>query len=222
MKDGLTGRTDTVSRAWKVKLPPHDYRDAALACLDPDRPQVFQYAMYLLKGDSRLVDLLHRSVDKIKDEEIRESVYYFLWFDHDDPTARDHFFTMLSTKDDAKFNRTVAWLTTSRNQADATTVVPKLSAVLHGDNLERRLIVLERLGNYFAPPGAALAADEVAPFLISQEPKEKNAARKTLLQIQNFRTLNVLQRIAEKASDEKVRGEASQMLKEWNAKHARP
>jgi hypothetical protein len=221
MQNGLGGRTETISPAWKAKLPPHDYRDAALACLDPERPKVFESATFILRGDARLPDFLHKAVGKIADDDVRDNLYFWLWHDYNDPVARDRFFTMLSSSDDKTFEKAVAWLTSPDHQAEAAAVIPKVSAVLHGDNPKRRLEVLERLGNYFAPEGAALAADDVAPFLVSQEPSEKTAARKTLLRIQDGRNLNVLQHVAEKATDEKVRAEAKQLLTEWEEKQPR-
>jgi hypothetical protein len=114
---------------------------------------------------------------------------------------------------------TVARLTEHHHQYDGPSVIPKLRPVLHGDNRQRRLVVLGSLDHYLGQESISLAADEVAPFLASKEAEERDVARRVLLGLQSMGWLNVLERVADKAQDEKVRTEARQLLTKWNAEH---
>jgi hypothetical protein len=219
MDNGLAGRTEPIAEHWK-NVPRHNYTEAALACLNPERPEVFKQAMYVACTTRAIVPRLRDALEKVKDDKLRDEVGFVLLHWHRDARAFEMYFEWLDAEDYGKFETAVFRLTNHKLEYEGARVIPKLRPILRGSNAQRRKLVLGQLDHYLGKEGVTLAADEAVRFLVSDAADERELAEKVLFELQRLGWVDVLQRATEH-SDEKIRAAAQPLLAKWKAKKER-
>lgn len=210
MRDGISTRTAPIAEHWR-KPPKHEYRKAALALIDPNRPTVCVQAIYTAKGHPQFVAKLHQMLDGKLPQRVFEVVTFVLWYNYADAKTRDMLFRDLQSKDEARFSHALSTLTDCGQQYQGPVVIPKLRPVLRGSDAKRRLMALESLDCYLGNEGVALAADEASRFLTSTVAEERKTAERVVRQLHETKWIDVYARLQKHGETEAIRQAAAKL-----------
>lgn len=214
MKNSISSPAGATPGQWR-RVPPHDYSPVALDMMDPKRPQVFKQAMYLAEPSAERTRRLHAAMDMPIEFELLHSILFVLWCHQNDSKARDRLFSLLQSADDDLFADSLGTLTDHMCQHKGGEVIPKLRPILRGKDAKRRMLALERLDHYLGKEGVTLAADEAGRFLVSSDDKERELAKKVLINLHETKWIDVFDHLSRKGETEAIRAAARKLGDSW-------